>query len=291
MAYKTKDELVTDLSTVLASAKPGKILASDLRGILSDFLDSYPNINGVAPNSGNVFPYSGLQHYWKFNEFGTSVSKNDSTGAATLTASNALAAPGKVVGESAILFRSDSLSKVSNPGVDVSVYADGFSACGWINRIQRTTDNTYDCIFGKYSAAGSSADQWFVFRENSNNGWYFTARQDDGSYIQSPTSPSSLGFSEPGRWQFVSFSCDYSINPKKYGLYINGIVISTGAFGAGRSLQSAATSKFSIGAYAVDGSAQIQHSNSMIGSVGIWNRPLTSGEINGLYNNGYGIAF
>lgn len=45
MAYRTKDELLTNLTSVFASAKPGKITASDLRGFFTDLIDSSLNIN------------------------------------------------------------------------------------------------------------------------------------------------------------------------------------------------------------------------------------------------------
>lgn len=45
MAYKTKAELLTEVDTYFASAKPGKILASDFRTFFGDLLDSYLPIN------------------------------------------------------------------------------------------------------------------------------------------------------------------------------------------------------------------------------------------------------
>lgn len=243
-----------------------------------------------------AFPASGLQHYWRFTEQTNTSNRADAVGSATLNVKNnppMCGAPKELrAGLKAVYFNSGKLYalKCASTGTspNVGAYTSGFSAGGWVKVLPVSGQDTYDCMMGRYAAAGNTTDQWMIQRDSNGNAWNVLLRMSDGTY----PSPTWLNVDRApiGEWCHLLATVDYTTRLMCF--YINGVLYASSNYGVGLTVNAnAAAQIFCVGAYAETGNAAIQHSNSEMAGLGIWNRALTAAEVLILYNNGNGLAY
>ncbi|KKL49995.1 hypothetical protein LCGC14_2309930, partial [marine sediment metagenome] len=167
------------------------------------------------------------------------------------------------------------------------------------NQQQTNSNQTYSIWFNPGNTAPNTA---IFVRGDAGEDNYDAIAYDDGfiRFFIGPQSGSSSRWNATstkdvmlpnGTWYNIVVNTSGSATASSTNIFINGVLQTTSftTAGSNRSRPSDSVSLFLGGGIPETGNINV--TNGRIDEVGIWNRSLTTDEINNLYNGGSGISF
>lgn len=258
------------------------VLATSTSGNLGLYFNNQTDY-AIIENDSYIqsFSISGLTAYWKLDEASGTIAKNEINEAYNGTIS------GTSVGIFGKIGRSVNFTGVSGDKIDVGNMNsfDDFSVSVWFKKSTAVITGNNQALFGSQSGSpnkmiridllGSSDDRIVFATEYDNDNWLFNY---------------TVNTIKDTNWHNVVVTRSGAIQ----NIYLDGISQSTtynkGGTMSGRTINTGTT--YQIGQVAGAG----QYFSGIIDDVGVWNKVLTSSDINSMYLNvnftiGYGNVY
>jgi prepilin-type N-terminal cleavage/methylation domain-containing protein len=255
--YKVSSDLKTYLLTASASGVGGLSYVSSLNGTVSQD-DPYALPTGLV---------SGLVAYWKLDE--SSGARYDSVGASDLTDNNTVGYVSGAVNNAAD-FQNDSERLSVGGNADLRLTNAAWSLSFWFkaDAVPVGGDSKYIISAGELSGSrydvriGSDNQRLQWVRHNATT----PVLSADVMYIN------------------TLYHAMYTYNGTILTLYLNGVYNNSAAY----TQHTASVGNFVIGSGAAYPAREF---DGMIDEVGIWSRALAVGEVESLYNYGFGTHY
>lgn len=236
---------------------------------------------------------SGLIHYWKLDE-NTSGDRLDSISDTTITNQGAGVSATQVDGgrinRGAVFARSDYLESSSGNFMDAG--DNPFSVSIWVNAdVWNAGGSTLTSIISKFSSAGN-AGEWLIRSSEAieANGRFEFLVRNSGDSSNVKVSADTFGDMEDNTGEWLHLFAAHDPDNDEIKIAVNAGGFDTVPFTGG--IQSSdQTFPLTVGARDGDVTTLFDTKyDGIIDEIGIWDRVLSSGEVNNLYNNGAGLA-
>ena len=261
--------------------KPGEVLT----------LEIHHSLTNVHVNYGALFVFrvdepdteskaACIKTYLKFE--GNVI---DEKGFATFIAKNGpLFVPG--ANGQAINFQSQFLQGISSAQIDLFgdtvTFADGFTISS-VFKADGPVGSKYLTLAAKwFGATDQTQDQYHLFYDYISDKLFFVFRKTDATYKFICTDAGKFDFKN----EFHRVTLTYNTTTRYFRLYVDNKVEATYALGPLEDISLTSTQFFTIGAYNIAGSTQLEHSDGTVDELLICCREYTSDDVNVIYNNG-----
>lgn len=260
--------------------KPGELITLEIKHSLTNIHINYAALFVFKVEKPDILPKGPcIKSYLKFE--GNVV---DEKNFATFIAKNGPLFVSGANGQ-AINFQSQFLQGISSAQIDLFgdtvTFADGFTV-SLVFKADGPAGSKYLTLAGKwFGATDQTQDQYHLFYDYTTDKVYFVFRKTDGTYKFICTPAGKFDFND---WQRVTLT--YNTQTRYFRLYINNKVEASYALNPLEEISLTSTQFFTVGAYNIGGSTQLEHSDGTVDELLVCCREYTSDDINVIYNGG-----